>query len=214
MNTESTHEPTPDRTRRNTAIGVTAGVLGGGLVGLLMAVPSFTSAASATTDSDAAPVVALQDDDSDVTDVTDVERPEQGERLRELLQQLVDEGTINADQADAVTELLMENKPEHRERGRHQRGPARDGEVTAELLGIDVETLRDELRAGSSIADIAVANDVDPQTVIDALVAEAAGHIDLMVEDGRLTDDEAATMQERLTERITARVNGERPGRG
>ena len=211
MNTESTHEPTPDRTRRNTAIGVTAGVLGGGLVGLLMAVPSFTSAASATTDSDAVPVVALQDDDSDVTDV---ERPEQGERLRELLQQLVDDGTINADQADAVTELLIENKPDHRERGRHHRGPARDGEVTAGLLGIDVETLRDELRAGSSIADIAVANDVDPQTVIDALVAEAAGHIDLMVEDERLTDDEAATMQERLTERITARVNGERPGRG
>ena len=217
MNTESTHEHTPDRTRRNTAIGVTAGVLGGGLVGLLMAVPSFTSAASATTDSSAVPVVALQDDDSDVTagdDVADVDRPEQGERLRELLQQLVDEGTISVDQADAVTEHLMENKPEHRERGRHQRGPARDGEVTAGLLGIDVETLRDELRAGSSIADIAVANSVDPQTVIDALVAEASGHIDLMVEDGRLTDDEAVTMQERLTERITARVNGERPGRG
>ena len=211
MNTESTQEQTPNRNRRNTAIGTVAGLLGGGAIGLLMVVPSFTSAASAETDSVAVPVLVLQDDGGDVTDV---ERPEPGVKLRELLQQLVDAGTINADQADAVTELLVENRPERPGHGRHQRGPARDGEVTAALLGIDVETLRDELRAGSSIADIAVANDVDPQTVIDALVAEAEGHVDLMVEDGRLTVDEASTMKERIAERLTARVNGERPGRG
>jgi polyhydroxyalkanoate synthesis regulator phasin len=210
MNTESTQDQTPNRNRRTTAIGTAAGLLGGGAIGLLMVVPSFTSAASAETDSVAPPVVALQDDGADVTDL---ERPEPGAQLRELLQQLVDAGTIDANQADAVAELLMENRPERPDRGRHQRGPARDGEVTAALLGIDVETLRDEIRAGNSIADIAVANDVDPRTVIDALVAEASGHVDLMVEDGRLTDDEAATMKERITERITARVNGERPGR-
>ena len=47
-----TLEPTPDqpnrRFRRATAIGLTAGLLGGGAVGLLVAVPSLTSAASDT----------------------------------------------------------------------------------------------------------------------------------------------------------------------
>jgi len=212
MNNESTQEQTPNRTRRHTTIGVGAGLLGGGAIGLLMVVPSFTSAASVDTETVAAPVVALQDGGDELTDG---ERPEPGHKLRGLLQQLVDDGTIDDGQADAVTELLMDNRPERPRKGQapHHRGPARDGEVISGLLGIDVETLRDELRAGNSIADIAAANDVDPETVIDALVAEAEGHVDLMVENGRLTDDEAATIRDRIDERVTARVNGERPGR-
>lgn len=213
MSTESSEDQIPNHTRRNAAIGVTAGLLGGGAVGLLMSVPSYTSAASDDSATADTPIVALQDEG---VDVAESERPEPGVQLRELLQELVDAGTINTAQADAVTEHLVENRPERGERpgGHHRRGPARDGEVTAELLGIDVETLRDELKAGNSIADIATANDVDPQTVIDALIVEAEGHVDLMIEDGRLTDEEGATMKERIAERITARVNGERPGRG
>jgi polyhydroxyalkanoate synthesis regulator phasin len=213
MSTESSQNDTPNRMRRNAALGVTAGLLGGGAIGLLMTVPSFTSAASDDSGSVVAPVVALQDEG---VEAPESERPEPGVQLRTMLQELVDAGTIDAGQADAITEHLMENRPERGDRhgGHHRRGPARDGEVTAQLLGIDVEALRDELKAGNSIADIAVANGVDPQTVIDALIIEAEGHVDLMVEDGRLTDDEATTMKERIAERVTARVNGERPGRG
>lgn len=212
MSTEPTPNDTPNHTRRNTAIGVTAGLLGGGAIGLLMSVPSFTNAASVDGTPAVTPVVALQDE---VADTPDTERPEPGVQLRAVLQELVDAGTIDAAQADAITEHLVENRPEREDRrgGHHRRGPARDGEVTAALLGIDVETMREELKAGNSIADIAAANGVDPQTVIDALITEAEGHVDLMVEDGRLSDDEAATMKERIAERVTARVNGERPGR-
>ena len=39
---------------------------------------------------------------------------------------------------------------------------------------------------------MAAANDVDVQTVIDALVAEATAHLDEAVENGRLTEAEAA----------------------
>ena len=213
MSNETTQNDSPSRMRRNTALGVTAGLLGGGTIGLLMTVPSFTSAASDDTGSVATPVVALQDEG---VDTPESERPEPGVQLRTMLQELVDAGTIDAGQADAITEHLMENRPERGDRrgGHHRRGPARDGEVTAALLGIDVETMRDELKAGNSIADIAVANDVDPQTVIDALIIEAEGHVDLMVEDGRLSDDEALAMKERIAERVTARVNGEHPGSG
>ena len=61
-----------------------------------------------------------------------------------------------------------------------------NGEVIAEALGIDVEALRDELRSGATVAEIAEANGVDPQVVIDALVAD-------------------------YTERVTAWIEGEQP---
>jgi polyhydroxyalkanoate synthesis regulator phasin len=170
-----------------------------------------------------AAVAAVQVDDTtnstDTTDATDTVDPaaDPGTHLRELLQGLVDDGTITADQADKVAEYLVENRPErgdHGDRRGGHRGPGRDGEVVAGLIGIDVDTLRTELRNGKSVAEIAEANGVDPQTVIDALVDEASGHLDLAVTDGRLTADEAAQALDRMTERITARVNGERPARG
>lgn len=217
MNIESTQEQTPNRTRRVVATGVAAGLLGGGAIGLLLTVPSLTSAANDDSPAAATPVVALQDDGSDVPEFA---RPEPGQRLRDLLQQLVDDGTLDDAQAEAVVELLIENRPERPgpggpegPGGRH-RGPGFDGEVVAGLLGIEVGDLRTELRAGNSIADIATANDVDPQTVIDALLAEAEAHIDQMVDNGRLTPDEAAARLEQIAERIAAGVNGERPGRG
>ncbi len=79
-------------------------------------------------------------------DVTDADRPELGEQLRELLQQLVDDGTLDAAQADAVIELLIGEPPGATATGATT-GPAAsstarfDGEVVAGLLGIDVETL-------------------------------------------------------------------------
>jgi polyhydroxyalkanoate synthesis regulator phasin len=225
------------RTRRNAAIGLTAGLLGGGAIGLLMTVPSLTSAASDDGDpATAAAAVALQDDgtvddgtvdDGTVDDGTVdapplADRPEPGVALREVLQGLVDDGTLTSDQADAVADYLVANRPEFdgphgpRDRGPGHPGmggPGADGEVIAGLLGIDVETLRTELRAGTSIADLAEANGVDEQSVIDALVDEAESHLELAVENGRLTEDEAAQRLDQLTERITARVNGERPVR-
>ncbi|MFP5487359.1 MAG: hypothetical protein ACLGHQ_03530 [Acidimicrobiia bacterium] len=211
---EPNHDPRPDRRRRGTTLGVTAGVIAGGLVGLAMTVPTFTNAAGQDTD----PVVVEQADDTtdDTTDETTGDGPEagvrSGERIRSALQPLVDDATLTADQADAVAEHLAGQLPgpgEHRP-GRGHR-PGLDGEVVADLLGIEVSELRDARRDGQSIADLAEDLGVDVQTVIDALVAEAEGHLELAVEDGRLTEEEAAAKLADLTERITARVNGERP---
>jgi polyhydroxyalkanoate synthesis regulator phasin len=217
--------PQNRRSKRSTIIGATAGLLGGAGVGLLFAVPSLTSAASddSSTAVDATAVVQ-QDDTSTETETdteidADVTEVEPGVRLRETLQALVDDGTITAEQADAVTAHLVANRPEgrpghggfgHGGFGRRGHGGF-DGEVVSGLLGIDAETLRTELQAGKSIADIATEQGVDVQTVIDALVAEAQEHIDLMVENGRLTDEEAATKLADVTERITERVNTARP---
>jgi hypothetical protein len=126
MNTNDTNPETTtsNRARRATALGVTAGVVGGGLVGLLMAVPSITSAANEDTGDT---VVAALQESADptvdtTTDATTDERPDPGTHLREALQPLVDDGTIEAGQADAVAEFLAQNRPE-RDGPRGPRGP-------------------------------------------------------------------------------------------
>jgi hypothetical protein len=89
-------------------------------------------------------------------------------------------------------------------RGRHL-------EAAAQAIGIEVEALREALEGGQTIAQVAEANGVAVQTVIDALVADASAHLDEAVADGRLTQEEADAKKAELVERVTARVNGERP---
>jgi hypothetical protein len=231
---------TPDtperrRNRRSAAIGVTAGLLGGGAIGLLVAMPSLGSAASQDTATPTTEVVVTDASDTDDTGtddtgtdttpeapsapderISDVDREARAtERIRTELQNLVDDGTITAAQADAVAADIASALPDRGPGGRwHHWHPGFDGEVLAGLLGIDVDTLRTELRSGDTIAEIAAEQGVDVQTVIDALVAELGEHLELAVENGRLTQEEADAKLADATERITDFVNDGRPGRG
>ena len=228
--------PSPRRNRRATALGVTAGLIGGGAIGLLVAMPSFGSAASTATTPPTTEVVVTDDASTDsgtddtTTDApaapdappTDDERQANAEeRIRTELQNLVDDGTITAAQADAVAADLATAIPVHGPGGRggpggfggHRGGPGFDGEVVAGLLGIDVDALRTGLRDGKTIAEIAGEQGVDPQTVIDSLVAEAKSHLDLSVENGRLTQEEADAKLADATDRITDFVNNGFPQR-
>lgn len=205
-----TNDSTPRR--RTTALGITAGLLGGAAVGLVLTVPSLTSAA--TDESETSTVVALQDDGGDVEpgDADRPAHPARGERIRASLQDLVDDETITADQADAVAEHLAEQVGDRHGRG-HRHRAAHAANIVAETIGIDIETLRAELEAGSSVADIAAANGVDVDDVVDALLAPIAERLDRAVENDRLSEDDAAERLEDAEERITARVNGEQPER-
>ncbi len=102
--------------------------------------------------------------------------------------------------------------------GRHHRGPGFGhgprGERLEELaptLGTDADSLRDALRDGQSIADVAEANGADVQDVIDAMIAHAEERLDEAVADGKLTADEAADKQAEIAERVEDVVNGEAP---
>lgn len=194
---------TTKTSKKAVATGLTAGLLGGAAAGLIFGVPGLTSAAS--------PSAVVQQ-----ADETDDDAPAEGERMRELLEELVVAGTIDAGQADAVTEHLMENRPDHGGRhGEGRRGPGRlaMSETVSELLGLDNGEIRDQLRDGASLADIATANDVDPQTLVDALVAEAQERVDEAVANGRIDEADVAEKTADLEERISDFVNGERPGR-
>jgi polyhydroxyalkanoate synthesis regulator phasin len=76
--------------------------------------------------------------------------------------------------------------------------------TVAEVLGTDEDTLKTQLKDGSTIAEIA---GDQAQAVIDALVADASEHIDQAVADGKLTQERADQLKENLAERITTMVN-------
>ncbi len=203
------------KSRRGLATGLTAGLLGGTAAGLVFGVPGLSGAADGDAAVGSTAGIVQQVDEPSETDVAPDREP--GSRIREMLQALVDDGTITAAQADAVTDHMVANRPERGDRpGRHGpgHGPGRfGGEVVTELLGIDAETLRAELQGGATLVEVAEANGVSEQELVDALVAQAMARIDQAVADGKVDAETAAEKSADLEERITARVNGERPER-
>ncbi len=136
--------------------------------------------------------------------------PERGDRISEALQVLVDDGTLTEAQRDAVVETLQNARPdrgEFRER-LGQRGPRGAGEI-AEILGLEGSEMREALRNGSSIAELAEAQGIDSADVVDAIVARAEERLDTAVENGRIDDTQAAEMLTQAAERAEDLVNGE-----
>ena len=54
-------------------------------------------------------------------------------------------------------------------------------DTVATVIGIEADALRDALRDGQTLAEVAAANGVEAETLIDALVAEANERIDAAV---------------------------------
>ena len=107
---------------------MTAGLLSGGAAGLLLLAPSLADAASPLADAfgqttpPTTEPAADSADDAGTTDTatdpaddaaeSDLVIVEPGDQLRELLQPLVDDGTITAEQLDAVVESVQSAAPE------------------------------------------------------------------------------------------------------
>jgi uncharacterized protein (DUF433 family) len=77
----------------------------------------------------------------------------------------------------------------------------------AEVLGVEVDALRESLADGMTIAEVAEANGVDVQTVIDALVSAAEARIDEAVAADRLSAEDGEERKAELAERISDFVN-------
>lgn len=86
--------------------------------------------------------------------------------------------------------------------GKHLRFAKTD--ALTELLGIDAGTLRQQLKGGSTLADIATSQGVDVSDVVDALVT-ALGE--------KAAEHNREIHVDELTAKIIAIVNGERPER-
>jgi len=150
------------------------------------------------------PVIAGAQDDAVEAEQA---APEHGTRISEALQVLVDDGTLTEAQRDAVVETLQNARPDRGEFHDHH-GPHGAGEI-AEILGLEGSEIREALRNGSSIADLAEAQGIDTADIVDAIVASAEERLDAAVENGRIDDAQAAEMLTQATERAEDLVNGE-----
>lgn len=136
----------------------------------------------------------------------------------EALTGLVEDGTLTQAQVDAVEEALRTARPEHGPGFGHHGGRGGFGlrgslDTAAEAIGIDESALRDALRDGQTLAQVAEANGVERQAVIDALVTDVQEHLDDAVADGRLDEAEVAERLTEATERITSFVDEGLPAR-
>jgi hypothetical protein len=136
----------------------------------------------------------------------------------------LEEGKITEEQAEKARERIESGGATHMlgpgfgglegPAGFHRGGPGFGGDLsaTAAYLGLDTEELRERLRNGESLADVAEAEgkSVDglEQTMLDA----TRQRLDEAVEAGRLTREQADAMLERIEERIAEIVAGDFPG--
>ena len=131
----------------------------------------------------------------------------------EKLGPLVEAGTIDQGQAQAVAETLADGSGQRRPQ---QRRPVHGLKAAADFLGMEIEDLGAQLRDGATLAEIA---GDQAGALIDALVAETEEHLAQAVADGKLSQDEADAKLADAEERITTFVNegpperpeGERP---
>jgi hypothetical protein len=104
--------------------------------------------------------------------------------------------------------------------GARLRGPSAGPEfgalagIVAKDLTMTPAELKAALRGGQSIAALAKSKNVDPQKIIDDLMAGVTTRIDAAVTAGKITTAQAAKMKARLTAGITAFVNGTMKGPG
>ena len=137
--------------------------------------------------------------------------------IDDALAPLVEDGVITTNQAEAVKQALLEKaealKAEHPlrlgHRGRHLIGFGL--QTAADAIGIETDELAAAIRDGQSIAEVAEANGVEPQVVIDALVDAASARIDQAAAEHDLDEDRVEQLKARLPELAETFVNGEFP---
>ena len=79
--------------------------------------------------------------------------------------------------------------------------------ASAKTIGIKPLELAKELRAGKTIAEVATAHGVQPQTVIDALKTAATAKIEKAEGAGKITAERATKLEARLDKIVPKFVN-------
>src|SRR4051812_27269707 len=84
------------------------------------------------------------------------------------------------------------------------------GRVAADTIGVTADELRDAVRGGQSVVEVATAHNVDPATVKDALVTEGNRLIDKASANGRIDQPRADQLRQRLPAFVDRLINWKR----
>lgn len=94
----------------------------------------------------------------------------------------------------------------HEGRGGPGRGAGSD--IITEQTGLTAEEIREQLQAGSTLAEIIEANGGDIDAVAATMIDAATEHISTAVEEGRMTQEQADERLAELEQKVTDRLNG------
>lgn len=146
-------------------------------------------------------------------------------RFKDVLDGLVQNGTISQDQEDKIVQAFKDAKPNAKPDAQPGKGPlgrrgrggpaARilDGmvDVAANKIGVQPSDLTTALKDGKSVADVAKDHDVDPQTVVQAIVDAGTNKVDEAVNNGKLTTTQGDKIKSHLSDAASKFVNHTRP---
>lgn len=175
------------------AAGLAAGLVAGTAAGFVLEMAGSAGASSRAT------VAAVE---ADATEGTTA-RPDHAARLQEVLQPLVDDGSLTQEQVDKVIAALEAARPGDGGRGH---GGARLEAITT-VLDMTVDEIRTAISNGQTLAQLAESQGKTGQDLIDALVAEMQAHLAEEVAAGEHTQEEADAKLAEATTRITEFVN-------
>jgi molybdopterin converting factor small subunit len=114
------------------------------------------------------------------------------------------QGTDIAQVAEVGTTQNLHGHPRLRDLARQE------FELAADTIGIPAQELRQDVKGGQSISEVAEAHGVSTQTVVDAVVNDLSSRLDKAVTDGKISQERADKIKQRLPERITNLVNRHR----
>lgn len=175
-----------------------AGVLGVAVTGAV-AFAAFEPGAATTTTATGVPPSAAS---------AQAERERPRQRIKEVLDQLVQKGTITQAQEDAILQALKAAAPKARD-GEPRRVVMDILKVSADYIGLPKDQLRDQLKAGKSLGQIAdsVGGGKSRAGLIQNDVTVLGAQIDRAVADGKITKEQADKLRAHLTERVTKFVD-------
>lgn len=129
----------------------------------------------------------------------------------EMIDEAVAEGRLTEDQAAQMTERIQEGDLLFplmgEEPGGH--GGAAIPQAAAQVLGMTEDEVMQELRDGSSLAELAAAQGMSTEDFQAALLTEVQSQLDAQVADGKLTQEQADQEYQRIQDNIDSIVSGE-----
>lgn len=148
------------------------------------------------------------------------------DHLKQILDPLVQKGTISQAQEDAILQAWKDATPSAKPRPLGPK-PGHPGamrvrgfignflKTSSDYLGVPVNDLVSQLKAGKSLADVATATPgKSRQGLVDALTKAASDRIDQAVQSKKVTADQATTLKADLSTEIGRLVDrkGGTPG--
>ncbi len=140
----------------------------------------------------------------------------------DLVNEKVADGTLTAEEAAEIIERIESGEGRllppfgggHHggHHGKFQRLVAGIVQNSAEVLGMEVEALQEELHDGNSLADVATAQGVEVEQFKADLLTAIAADLDAKVSEGAITQEQADNILAKITEsidRIVEKVPGE-----